>query len=279
MNTINHLSTTVTANSSVSAEAIAFSSVSSPIPTTLMDSYSNDHSPSTTTQVTKEDKSPTTNTTTSKSLVTVTPSPANSSNFDVAALTVPTAAPVSTKTSHDTSRAVSTDPPKDDHREEEGGRITETASAKGTELSTTDKSNSLSSTTSSLACLAKLCSSILTESKKRDQPAFAYEDSLISSAAASSPMTTTTTRNKTPKTRPTSLYTDDHPFEMNKLVSCICVFLSKRAPFVLVFARCKIPGSQTGFRPTSSFPICITSPIPERTALLPSQGHPRAVLR
>ena len=278
MNTIDPLSTMVNANAPVSAEASAFSSVSSPNPTSMAHpNHSNDHNPSAT-KVTKD--TATINTTTSKSLATVTPSPTNFV-VDAAASIAPAATPVSatttTITSQTSSRAVSTDSNKEG---DEGGRITETTCAISTTPSSTNNSNSVSSSTS-LTCLAQLCSSILNESKKKSSTQHVlnkendteygndddmtmtgasntstanaicrvispstnvvthptidtlsllipnnsddvtYEDSLVSSAAASSPMARNTTR---PKTRPTSLYTDDHPSEMNKLVSSFVLF-------------------------------------------------------
>ena len=278
MNTINPLSTTVNANAPVSAEASAFSSVSSPNPTSMAHpNHSNDHNPSAT-KATKD--TATINTATSESLATVTPSPTNFV-VDAAASIAPAATPVSattttTITSQTSSRAVSTDSNKEG---DEGGRITETTCAISTTPSSTNNSSSVSSSTS-LTCLAQLCSSILNESKKKSSTQHVlnkengteygndddmtmtgasntstanaicrvispstnavvtypttdtlsllipnndvtYEDTLVSSAAASSPMARNATR---PKTRPTSLYTDDHPSEMNKLVSSFVLF-------------------------------------------------------
>ena len=54
------------------------------------------------------------------------------------------------------------------------------------------------------------------DDNEQKQPAFVYEDTLVSSAAASSPSTAATAKKKT---RPSTLYTEDHPSEMNKTVS------------------------------------------------------------
>lgn len=293
MNTINPISTMVNANASVSAEASAFSSVSSPNPTLMAHpNLSNDHNPPAT-KVTKD--TATITTVTSKSLATVTPSPTNFV-IDATASIAPTATPVSAMTTTTTtllqnsSRAVSTDNNKEG---DEGGRITETTCAIKTTPSPTNNTDSVSSTTS-LACLAQLCSSILNESKKKSSAPFVLnkdhgaeygneddmtmtgtsndatantirrvispstnavvthpttdtlsllipnsnnddddddvtsEDVLVSSAGGSSPMASTTRNTTTPKTRPTSLYTEDHPSEMNKLVSSFVRSISIR---------------------------------------------------